>query len=171
MGSRAGRKEIKIRMLQSQARQAGTGRPWQPATDPAPSQLPSWLGLGAEAAAAGCPRPSLHTQWDAGSPRLCTSPQQGNNSLELSGALARDPVSVTDPGSSLVVSQNEANENKPKRSGSSGVGALGIPITGVVARGRSLVLTAPGVVDETKSSPPCSSKANTSRARRCPALV
>lgn len=62
--------------------------------------------------------------------------------LELSGALARDSyVSVTDSSSSLVVSQNEANENKPRRAGPSETsrvdgGAFGILIARVVVRGK-----------------------------------
>lgn len=73
--------------------------------------------------------------------------------LELSGALARDSyVSVTDSSSSLVVSQNEANENKPKRAGPSetsrvgggGGGGLASSLPGWLSGGRSRMLTVPG---------------------------
>lgn len=50
-----------------------------------------------------------------------------------------------------------------------GGGGLGILIARVVVRGKVTDADRPRVVDETRSSPPCSSKANTSMARRCPA--
>lgn len=96
----------------------------------------------------GCPPPSRPPNTGpvgCREPQLAMHPvlpQQGNNSLELSGALARDAcVSVTDSSSSLVVSQNEANENKPRRAGPSETsrvdgGAFGILIARVVVRGK-----------------------------------
>lgn len=77
--------------------QEGHGGDWLAQLCP---QHPSRLGLGAGAARPGCPLPSLHpgpTQRDRGSAQTTVHPQQGNKSLELSGARARGPVSVTDP--------------------------------------------------------------------------
>lgn len=126
-------------------------------TGPAPSQLPSWLALEACAAMSGCPPPSRPPNTGpvgCREPQLAMHPvlpQQGSNSLELSGALARDSyVSVTDSSSSLVVSQNEANENKPKRAGpleTSRVGGgrpLASSLPGWLSGGRSRMLTVPG---------------------------